>query len=259
MSREKTLCVIQARMGSTRLPGKTLADLGGISILGLMLKRLSKSQRIDRVVVATSELEEDNPIAKFCGDLGVDVFRGAPLDVLARFHGVAKMYLSATTFVRLTADCPFVDAALVDEMIQNLEKQGLHYTANRLPPPWHRNSPTGLDVECFTRVGLDAAVANSSKEYEREHVTPYMYRNLDDQSVKIFDFPTDLSHVRLTVDTEEDLETVRLIYSKMENDFVIWEQIVEIHARIFSSGAPNQNSPQKNLEAIDGEWRIQET
>ena len=203
------LAIVQARMNSKRLPNKVLAPIEGKPLLAYHVTRLSRSARVDRVVVATSTAPEDEKILSFCADhLGVDCIRGAEFDVLGRFEQAVRDYPDAGYIVRTTADCPLIDPGLVDEAIDHFlaRQPGLDYLS--LGPD---NYPRGLDAEIFRREALLAAAGNATSEYDREHVTPYIYSN-----PQIFGLGSYAAHGkqpqhRWCVDEPADLELVRHI------------------------------------------------
>ena len=168
--RRSTLCVVQARTGSTRLPGKVLQDLGGRPLLRFMLDRLA-DLRVDDVVIATSTLDRDDAVVEIAFDAGRQVVRGSELDVLDRFAG-ALLTHPADHVVRLTADCPLADPVLVESVLARHLDRGADYTSNVFP----RTFPRGLDCEVMTADALRAADAEAIDPAEREHVTPFLYR-----------------------------------------------------------------------------------
>ncbi len=200
-----TVCVLQARTGSNRLPGKVLADVAGRPMLRFMLDRLA-SLDVDRLVVATSVLERDDPIAAIAADAGAACVRGPETDVLARFLLVLEQY-PASTVVRLTADCPLVDPALVTAVVDRHRDQAADFTSNVLP----RTFPRGLDVEVTTADALRTAAAEAAAGPEREHVMPFLYRHPERFRLANLGSGADLGEERWTVDTQADLDNVRRI------------------------------------------------
>ncbi len=219
--------MIQARMNSSRLPGKVLADLGGISVLALMVHRLRVSEGLSKIVVAVSESPLDDELVSACEKLGVEVFRGSEFDVLSRFQDLANHYGDFETIVRMTADCPFIDPAIVDLVISEYLSSGVAYCSNRLPPPFTRTYPIGLDVEVFSKSGLNDANTHALARHEREHVTPYFYSGNSSSEVKILHLDSDMSGIRLTIDTTEDLEVCRLLYRSLPTEDSDLKEIVE--------------------------------
>jgi spore coat polysaccharide biosynthesis protein SpsF len=205
MARGGLLVVIQARMGSTRLPGKVLADLGGRPALALQLERLS-GLRCDHLAVATSDLPGDDAIAALAGQMGVEVVRGSESDVLGRF-GLAVERFDPDDLVRLTGDCPLSDPAVVERTVALHRSAGADYTSNIQP----RSFPKGLDVEVATRAAFDAAVEEATDPYEREHVMPFLYRRPHRFDLANLTSGLDAGDEWWTLDTPEDLDRLRTI------------------------------------------------
>jgi spore coat polysaccharide biosynthesis protein SpsF len=200
---DQVLAVVQARMGSSRLPGKVLMELSGQPALGLLLDRLTRS-RAARVVVATSIEAGDDPIEGFCEDRGVQVVRGSESDVLGRFIDALDQF-PASHVVRITGDCPLVDPAVVDGVVELHLRSGADYTTNVLP----RTFPKGLDAEVVRADALRVADAEAEDPLEREHVTPFLYRRPERFRLANLRSGEDLGDERWTLDTAEDLETLR--------------------------------------------------
>ena len=211
---DPVIAIVQARMTSTRLPGKVLADFTGRPMLACMLDRVRRSARLDRVWVATTTNAADDPVAALCGNLGVPVFRGDEHDVLSRYADAARD-ADAGVVVRLTADCPLADPAVIDEAVGLLLTHGHDYVSNVI----ERSFPDGLDVEVFTRAALDAADREACSPFQREHVTPYLrtgrYPDAGTFSVGHLRAPADFSHLRWTVDTADDLAHVTRIAERV--------------------------------------------
>jgi spore coat polysaccharide biosynthesis protein SpsF len=201
------IAIVQARMGSTRLPGKVLAPALGRPLLAIMLDRLSGFAEIDGVVVATTVLERDDQIADVAHDLGVEVFRGSEEDVLGRFAGAAEQ-AGAATVIRLTADCPLIVPEAITAVTAALADGDADLATNA--PPAGRTWPDGFDAEAFSREALDRLDAVATAPGDREHVT-LGFHVRPEFTVRKVDLPQDLGSLRLTVDTAEDLELVRRI------------------------------------------------
>jgi len=220
----KIAAIIQARMGSTRLPGKVLMNIGDETILARVVRRLSRSKLIDEILVATTTSRPDDAIVEECERLRVRWFRGSEYDVLDRYCRAAEA-ASVDIIVRITADCPLIDCALVDQVLRAFFERNADFACNVLP----RTYPRGLDTEVFTRDALAKVVDQADQPYQREHVTPVFYERRD-----VFRFATvtaerDYSHYRWTVDTSEDLEFVRSIYSRFDNrDDFGWGAAIEL-------------------------------
>jgi spore coat polysaccharide biosynthesis protein SpsF len=208
----KITAIIQARMGSTRLPGKVLMDLGGETVLARVVGRLRRATRVNEIVVATTDSVADDAIVRECHRLEVSSFRGSENDVLDRYYQAARV-CAAGAVVRITSDCPVIDPQLVDETIRVFHQQCGDYASNVFP----RTYPRGLDTEVFTMAALKQAWRDAHEPYEREHVTPYFYEHpelfrLVSQCGRI-----DYSQYRWTLDTTEDLELLRTIYARFSN------------------------------------------
>jgi spore coat polysaccharide biosynthesis protein SpsF len=236
-----TVAIIQARMGATRLPGKVLMDIAGKPMLVRVVERVRQSTQVDLVVVATSSEPEDNEIETVCEQMDYACYRGDLHDVLDRYYQAARRY-SADVIVRLTADCPLIDPGVIDQVLKaffdnevsvssrDAGRKDLKtwrgsfpwdFAANRLPPPWHRTFPIGLDTEVCTFAALERAWNEADKPHQREHVMPYLYEHEGLFRVLRIDHEPDYGHLRWTVDTSEDLEFVRQVYAFFQgnNDF----------------------------------------
>lgn len=224
----ETLAVIQARMSSSRLPGKVLLDICGRPMLERVLERVNLARSIDHLLVATTTNPSDNPLAVWCKDYGVDCFRGSMQDVLDRFYQAALPY-KPRFIARVTADCPVIDPELIDETIQACIENGVDFSATRLPPPFHRTYPIGLDVEVSTFSALERAWREAKFPAEREHVFPFLYDQPGRFNLKILNHEPDYGSLRWTVDTADDLELIRRIYEHFlpREDFR-WLEVLEL-------------------------------
>ncbi len=202
--------VIQARMSSTRLPGKVLRELSGAPMLQRQIERVQRAHSITNIVVATSTDTSDDSIADLCAELGVDCFRGDLSDVLGRFIGAVTEFPSDVV-VRITADCPLISPTIIDSVVEAFMGSGCDYLSNTLEPTF----PDGVDIEVMTSQALLEIGAISSDPMEREHVTLGIYRRPDHFSVKNFSGDRDLSHWRWTVDSPEDYEFVTWVYASL--------------------------------------------
>lgn len=209
------LAVLQARMSSTRLPGKVMADVEGAAMIVRQIERLQRSARLDRIVVATSDQADDQPLAEAVAALGIGVYRGPLDDVLGRFAGALKAFGPAEHVVRLTADCPLADPVLIDATLDLHLAQGADYSANT---PAKRMYPKGLDIEVVRAPLLLQAARDADTPYEREHVTPHFYRNPDRFKLAFLTQAVDEEDVRWTVDRPDDLEFVRAVYAALYAD-----------------------------------------
>ncbi len=211
----KIVAIIQARMGSTRLPGKVLRSLGGCTVLERIARSAGAAPALDSVCIATSEAAQDDAVAQCAAELGVACFRGSEDDVLARFHGAAAA-VAADAVVRITADCPLFDGALLEVMLQRfIQLNSPAITVDYLSNTLRRTYPRGLDAEIFTRQALDLAVLEAQTTFQREHVTPYFYQTPERIRLHSFEAAVDHSQNRWTLDTPEDWEFVEALVAKL--------------------------------------------
>jgi len=255
--------IIQARMAASRLPGKVLLDISGKPMLAWVVSRARCSKLAADVVVATTLEPSDDPVFNFCGQNEFPVLRGSAQDVLDRYYQTAKSY-KADIIIRITADCPFIDPEIIDQAVglmvpgnstkdldQERSKPRYDFVANRLPAPWERTFPIGLDIEVFTFEILEEAWKRAKSKHQREHVTPYFYDDalVEPLNVQVPFSPTssaitpkgfhialmhhfpDYGQLRWTVDTPEDLEAVRAIASYFPDDTFCWKDVLELAAR----------------------------
>ncbi|MFN8533056.1 MAG: NTP transferase domain-containing protein [Dehalococcoidia bacterium] len=206
-----TLALIQARMSSSRLPGKVLADIAGEPMIVRVVDRVRQAETIDRVAVVTSDQPDDDALARLCADRGIPCFRGSLDDVLDRFYR-ATLAFEGETIVRITGDCPLIDPAVIDRVVRAFELGGCDYATNTLRYTY----PDGLDVEVFDRAALARAHAEAVKPSEREHVTPYL-RLSGRFRTRNVEHATDLSKRgdQWCVDTADDLDFVRAVYFRL--------------------------------------------
>lgn len=209
----RTVAFIQARMSSSRFPGKVLEPLQGVPMIVYMARRAARARLLDDVVVVTSTDQSDHRLADVVARAGLRVFRGDLNDVLARYTAAAA-FERATEVVRLTGDCPLVDPTVIDAVIQARRENQSDYSSNVDPPTY----PDGLDVECFTRQVLDAAYARARMPAEREHVTLWMRSTSAGLRRANHRGLGDFSHIRLTVDYPDDLAAVRRLVSTLSQD-----------------------------------------
>lgn len=203
---------IQARMGSTRLPGKVLKNVLGRPLLDFLVERLSQSKEIDDIIILTSNQATDDPIVSFCQEKGISFFRGSEEDVLDRYYQAA-LQRKPDGIVRITADCPLIDPEVVDRVIQVFKKSypKVDYISNSL----ERTFPRGLDVEVFSLHALQQAYQHGIRPEEREHVTVYLYRHPELFHLKNVIHEPFLGNHRWTVDTPEDFALVKLILENL--------------------------------------------
>lgn len=210
--RYMTSAIIQVRMGSTRLPGKALLPIwNNLNALDLLLARAGKSKLLDALVVATTDLPEDDRIAEACCTKNVPCFRGNAVNVLERYYQCAVTLQLSGPIVRLTGDCPLHDAEVIDRVIERFQQSGCDYVANTHPPTY----PDGLDIEVFSLGVLKAAYERATLESEREHVTYYIYTHPNEFKLGNVTNDTDLSANRWTLDEPADLEFIRRVYAEV--------------------------------------------
>jgi spore coat polysaccharide biosynthesis protein SpsF len=204
------LAIVQARMSSTRLPGKVMRSILGQPMIFRQVERLRRATTIDRILVATSEREDDDVLAGFCHGIGLEVFRGDIADVLDRFHGALEQAGRPEHFLRLTADCPLADPTVIDACVKRHLASGADYTHNTPG----RTFPKGLDVEVCRSEVLDLAWFHASSPYDREHVTPYIYGRPKRFRIEQVTRDPPLRY-RWTVDTPEDFRFVADVYTAL--------------------------------------------
>jgi len=217
-------CIIQARMGSSRLPGKILMNLDGKnSVLQYTLNQLKHSKSIDKIIIATTTLHEDDKIIEMSNVMNIQTFRGSTTDVLDRYYKCAKEF-SLTNIVRITSDNPLIDPTLVDQAIEKFFEGSFDYVTNCRP----RTFPQGTETEVFSYIALEQAWKEAKKPSEREHVTPYFYNNPETFKILHIKHPDNLSKLRWTIDREPDLELVKAIISKIKKRPILMKDIISL-------------------------------
>jgi spore coat polysaccharide biosynthesis protein SpsF len=208
-----TTAILQARMGSTRLPGKmTLPIIDDKGALELMVERVSQSKTLNRVIVATTVSPEDDALVVVCERIGVPTFRGDPTDVLDRYYQCARTHARNDVLVRLTGDCPLHDASVIDQVVTYFLSARYDYAANTHPPTF----PDGLDTEVFTYSALERAWSKATLLSEREHVTYYIYTHPEEFRIGNLANAVDLSAHRWTLDEPADLLFIRRVYTELK-------------------------------------------
>lgn len=211
-------------MGSVRLPGKVLMPIAGVPAIDLLLKRLDKATTVNEVIVATSSSQQDDVLAEHLKDLGVSYFRGDENDVLSRFLEINSL-VQPDVIVRLTADCPFLDPALVDSVVNELIFQSADYSSNVEPPTF----PHGFDVEAFTSDLLEWTQNQPDSMRAMEHVTTLMRQT---SSIKRINLNSggEFAHIRVTLDNPEDLIVIQNVASRVSNVLGFrWNEVVDLH------------------------------
>ncbi|GGF91425.1 cytidylyltransferase domain-containing protein [Paenibacillus abyssi] len=237
--------IIQARMGSTRLPGKVLFQLMGKSVLSHVIERLQAVDRINKIVVATTEMPSDDPIVKESNSLGIEVYRGSESDVLSRYYEAAIL-ANADGIVRITSDCPLIDPEVTREVICTFIENRYDYVSNCL----QRSFPRGLDTEVFSMGVLKETFVQAKRPEQREHVTPYIYTNAERFRLYNVLSAADYSRHRWTLDTIEDWNLIVEIYKHLYNRKRVfsWHEVIELLERYPDLIEINQHIEQKRVE-----------
>lgn len=231
IAEQRVVAIIQARMSSSRLPGKVMQLIADKPMLQWVVERTRLATTVDEVLVATTIDLSDDALEDYCKRKNYPVFRGSLFDVLDRFYNAA-VTAKAQIVVRITADCPLLDPGLVDDTVRLLVSEKADFSANRLPPPWKRTFPIGLDVEVVQFSALERAWKEAKEPFEREHVMPYLYDLNDRFKVSILDNDEDHGSLRWTVDTPEDLEKIRKIVEYLpKDDTFTWKDILAVTSR----------------------------
>jgi spore coat polysaccharide biosynthesis protein SpsF len=239
----RTIAIIQARSGSSRLPGKVLMDIGGQTMLSRVVNRLRRAAGLDRLVVATTVEPADDAVVEACNRLNVALSRGSEEDVLDRFYRAATVF-DAEIVVRITADCPLIDPAEVTRVVAAFNDQQPDYASNALVP----TLPRGLDTEAIAISALATAWSQATAPYQRAHVTPFIYEHPDRFRLLSVPFPGSFGEHRWTVDTTEDLQFVREVYARFGNrDDFGWCEVIELLAREPKLSDINREIKQKSL------------
>jgi spore coat polysaccharide biosynthesis protein SpsF len=208
-----TVIIVQARMASTRLPGKIMKEVLGKTLLEHQIERLRRVKQADKLVIATTDHGEEQPIVDLCERLEVDSFRGSENDVLSRYYGAATQY-GADMVVRITSDCPLIDPAVVDGVIDHFQRRHseVDYASNTFPELTY---PRGMDTEVFSYRALKEAYQEAVDLPEREHVTIFIKRRPERYRIVNLPYRQDVSRHRWTVDTPEDLELIARILTAL--------------------------------------------
>ena len=269
----KVVAIIQGRMSSSRLPGKILADIAGQPMLQRVFIRTSRAATVTETIFATTTDPSDDPVAEYCDFSGIPFTRGSLYDVLDRYYQAAKQ-AKADIIVRITADCPVIDPALIDKVVNtviseqsSVDGEAFDFVCNRLPPPYPRTYPIGLDIEACTFKALEQAWTKAKEPHHREHVMPYFYEGIelitDNRSLQtgvsprgfniaLLHHTTDFGDYRWTVDTAEDLEFIRQIYSRFDGrDDFTWKEVLDLVHNEPDLMKINSSVQHKTLKDID--------
>ena len=240
-------CIIQARMGSTRLPGKVMLDVeNDKTVLDFVIKQLQNCKLVDKIIIATTTLEDDDKIANFSKDLGIDCFRGSSDNVLDRYYQCAKEY-SVSIIVRIPSDKPLIDPEIVDNVVNVFRNNSYDYITNFLSNP---TFPSGTEVEIFSINALKKAWKKAKLPSEKEHVTPYFANHEDEFKITHIKNSENLSHLRWAVDRIEDLNLVRKIVSKIKKRPIIMKDIIDLFAK-----EPELVEINKNVNRKEGDLK----
>jgi spore coat polysaccharide biosynthesis protein SpsF len=229
-------------MGSSRLPGKVMETIQGHPMLWHVVQRTRAAQSLDHVVIATTTEPADDAIAIFCAGHGIDYFRGSENDVLDRYYQ-AVLHYDAQIIVRITSDCPMIDPDIVDKTVNTFLASRPDYASNSRV----RTYPRGLDTEVMTFAALQRAWNEARQPYQRAHVTPYIYENPGQFKIVSVTGDEDHSEYRWTVDTPEDLEFVRAVYSHFGDRSFLWRDALELMQHEPELLAINRSIAQKAL------------
>jgi len=239
--------IIQARMGSTRLPEKVMKNLEGKIVLEHVIERVKQSKLIDEIIIATTTHERDTVIESEALRCGVKAFRGSEDDVLSRYYYAAQEN-KLDVVVRITSDCPLIDPEVLDEIIEYYIKNNYNIVSNAGSDLSNRTYPRGLDTEIFSVEVLENAFNNAEEKYQREHVTPFIYENTD--QIFYYKNNVDYSKYRWTLDTDEDFELISEIYKYLyngEHDFYL-SDIVKLFEKVPELYEINAHIDQKKIK-----------
>jgi glutamate-1-semialdehyde 2,1-aminomutase len=238
----KVVAIVQARMGSTRLPGKVMKPICGVPMIELLLERLGRAQQLDQIVVATPDDDSNEPLVQHVRSLGLCCVQGSEKDVLARYLAAAK-HTSADIVVRITGDCPLVDPQLVDAAVEKFKSGQVDYLSNTDPA----TLPDGLDIEVFTTLALERAACESQDAYDHEHVTPYLRKSPVFRRASMR-YEEDLSSLRWTVDEPEDLSVVTTVFEHFKPDIHFsWKDVLEMQR-----SEPGRFDTNRHIERNEG-------
>jgi len=221
-------CIIQARMSSTRLHGKVMLKVENENtMLDCVINQLQSSKEIKNIVIATTDHKEDDVIVEFVKRRGMKYFRGSKKDVLDRYYQCAKKFNFAE-IIRITSDNPLIDYEIADTVVKHFKLNNYDYISNRSTFQGFSTYPLGYDVEVFTFSALENAWKNAKLPSEREHVTPYFYKNKEIFRQTSIENSEDLSRFRCTVDTKYDLELIQKIYSNIKKRPILLSDVIKL-------------------------------
>ena len=262
----RVIAIIQGRMSSSRLPGKILADIAGQPMLHRVFTRTSRASTVTEPIFATTTDSSDDQVVEYCDFSGIPFTRGSLFDVLDRYYQAATR-TKADVIVRITADCPIIDPVLIDDVVNILLQGEYDFACNRLPPPWRRTYPIGLDTEVCTFKVLELAWKEAKEPQHREHAMPYFYEGVEltpesriletgisprGFRVALLHHTTDFGDYRWTVDTPEDLEFMRQVYQRFDGrDDFTWKEVLDLVHDEPQLMQINVNVQHKTLKDID--------
>lgn len=240
------VAIVQARLGSSRLPGKVMKKICGKTVLEHVYERLKLSKYLNDIVIATTDKDEDKKIIGLCEELGINYFVGSEDDVLSRYYNCAKKY-NIDLVVRITSDCPLIDSKILDEMLSFYINNKYDLVTNA-GAEIYRTYPRGLDIEIFSFNVLKTAYLKANQNYEKEHVTPYIYEN--GFNIHYYKNNKDYSKYRLTLDTKEDFELINKIYHELydNNHGFFLEDIIKVLENNPKLELINKDIKQKKLK-----------
>ena len=253
LKKNKVLAIVQARYLSTRFPGKVLEKINNRTILEILIKRLSKSRHISKIVIACSSNILDKKIIELCTKTGIDYFAGSENNVLKRFYYAAQKF-GGENIVRITGDCPLIDSQIVDKVIENFFSKKVDYASNTNPPTF----PDGLDVEIFKFSLLKKAHLNAKTDFEKEHVTPYFANSKKFKKFNLFN-SHDASNVRLTLDEKVDFEVIKNVIKHFnKNLYFDFKSILNLYRKnkiIFSMNSHLIRNEGSNIPNGQKMWK----
>lgn len=240
MSDRQTIAVIQARMGSTRFPGKVLFDIRGHTVIDRVIEGVRKSKEVTRIIVATTTLESDTPLVNYLmkryTNYEIGIYRGSSSDVLGRFYGACFNLDDNDEIVRITADCPLVSGEMIDDICRLRRYADAPYASNVHPPTF----PDGLDVEVFTFSALENAFEKATLQSEREHVTPYIWKTF--KTANLLNSLENMSEIRVTVDYPDDAEYIgELLDQLSDHQLITPEKIRNAHKLVTDNRKHERN------------------
>jgi len=241
----KIVAIVQARMGASRLPGKVMKDIVGKPMLWHIINRIKESDFIDKIILATTVNKKDDEIVDFAIQNNIDFFRGSEEDVLDRYYKTAKKY-NVADIVRITADDPLKDPVVIDKAVKIYLESNADYVSNTIKPTY----PLGLDVEIFSFNAIERAWKETDEKYEREHVTPYLWKNPEKfKIINVVHKGENLSHLRWTVDTKKDLDFVKAVYQQLYGDGMVFlmDDVLNLLKKHPNLTKINNNIKSKNI------------